>query len=301
MAALFPEFLNPGDRIGITSTARKVLAEELAPIKQMLEEDGFEVVFADGLFEEENQFAGSDEVRAKAFQQMLDDDSIKAILCARGGYGTVRMVDLVDWSRFKDNPKWICGFSDVTTIHSHANRLGVATIHCTMGTGYKTDDRSNPNYDTLIKCLTGRPDNISTEYHEMNRPGECSGELVGGNLSVLYSLLGSESEVETEGKILFIEDLDEYLYHIDRMMINLKRNGTLAGLKGLVIGGMSDMNDNDVPFGKTAVEIIAEHVADYDYPVAFGFPIGHEQKNLATTLGSQVTLKVNSSDSRLCY
>lgn len=301
MPNIQPPFLKPGDIVGITSTARKVLAEELAPIKQMLVEDGFEVVLADGLFEVENQFAGSDETRAKAFQQLLDDDSVRAILCARGGYGTVRMVDLVDWSRFKNNPKWICGFSDVTTIHSHANRLGVATIHCTMGTGYKTADRSNPNYDTLVKSLTGNQEYILADRHKMNRVGEVSGQLVGGNLSVLYSLLGSESEVETDGKILFIEDLDEYLYHIDRMMINLKRNRTLAGLKALVIGGMSDMNDNDVPFGKNAFEIIAEHVADYDYPVAFGFPIGHEQKNLATILGGQVTLKVNSSDSRLCY
>lgn len=301
MPIIQPPFLKPGDIVGITSTARKVLAEELAPIKQMLVEDGFKVVFADGLFEVENQFAGSDETRAKAFQQMLDDDSIKAILCARGGYGTVRMVDLVDWSRFKNNPKWICGFSDVTTIHSHTNRLGVATIHCTMGTGYKTADRSNPNYDTLVKSLTGNQEDILADRHKMNRVGEVSGELVGGNLSVLFSLIGSDSELETAGKILFIEDLDEYLYHIDRMMINLKRNGTLAGLKGLVIGGMSDMNDNDVPFGKSAVEIIAEHVSDYDYPVAFGFTIGHEQKNLATTLGGQVTLKVNLNDTRLIY
>lgn len=293
---MLPPYLKAGDTIAITATARKVSSAEIAPAIRLLEGWGLKVRLADRLFSEAHQFAGDDTLRANALQQLLDDDNVKAIICARGGYGTVRIIDQLDFSRFNIHPKWIIGYSDITVLHSHLFRHSqVATLHATMAFSVQPDLADADSIESLKQILFGAHTPCAFDPHPLNRAGNTSAKLVGGNLSVLYSLLGSPSDIDPSGCILFLEDLDEYLYHIDRMMVNMKRAGKLSDLVGLIIGGMNDMKDNAVPFGKTAYEIIAEHVAAYDYPVAFGFPAGHEKKNLAMALGGTYNLQVQQA------
>ncbi len=285
--------LNIGDKIGIISTARKISMEELKPSIKLLEEWGLKVVFGKNLFEEDNQFSGTVTQRSSDLQSMIDDDSIKAILCARGGYGTVQIIDKVDFSHLIKNPKWIIGYSDVTVLHSHLHQLGITSLHATMPINF---EKNTPkSLESLKSALFGLGDLTEINHHHFNRFGKVEGEIVGGNLSILYSLLGSGSDINTDGKILFIEDLDEYLYHIDRMMMNLKRNGKLKNLKALIIGGMSDMNDNTIPFGKTAEEIILEYIKEFDFPVCFNFPAGHLDDNRCVRFGVKSVLEVNKN------
>jgi len=285
--------LNIGDKIGIISTARKISLEELKPSIKLLEEWGLKVVFGKNLFEEDNQFSGTVSQRSSDLQSMIDDDSIKAILCARGGYGTVQIIDKVDFSHLIKNPKWIIGYSDVTVLHSHLHQLGITSLHATMPINF---EKNTPKaLESLKSALFGLSDLTEINHHHFNRFGKVEGEIVGGNLSILYSLLGSDSDINTEGKILFIEDLDEYLYHVDRIMMNLKRNGKLKNLKALIIGGMSDMNDNTIPFGKTAEEIILEYIKEFDFPVCFNFPAGHLDDNRCIRLGGKSVLEVNKN------
>ena len=266
---------------------------ELNPSIKLLEEWGLKVVFGKNLFEEDNQFSGTVSQRSSDLQSMIDDDSIKAILCARGGYGTVQIIDKVDFSHLIKNPKWIVGYSDVTVLHSHLHQLGVASLHATMPINF---EKNTPKaLESLKSALFGLGNLNETNHHHFNRFGKVEGEIVGGNLSILYSLLGSGSDINTDGKILFIEDLDEYLYHIDRMMMNLKRNGKLNNLKALIIGGMSDMNDNTIPFGKTAEEIILEYIKEFDFPVCFNFPAGHLDDNRTLVFGKECTLEINEN------
>ncbi len=309
---IVPPFLKKGDKIGIVATARKMTVADCATAISILKKWGLvpvlgrtisPVSFNSSLgaknnsfknainVAESHQFAGTDDFRAADFQAMLDNPDIKAILCARGGYGTVRMVDKLNFMGFKKDPKWIIGYSDITVLHSHiVQNLAVQTLHATMPINFK---KNTPEaLESLRKGLFGEPLSYSFAPHFLNKKGTAKGILVGGNLSVLYSLLGSASDVDTEGKVLFLEDLDEYLYHIDRMMVNLKRAGKLANLAGLLVGGMSDMNDNTIPFGKTVLEIIAEHTADYTYPVAYGFPAGHFDDNRALVMGQEMSLEV---------
>jgi muramoyltetrapeptide carboxypeptidase len=285
--------LNIGDKIGIISTARKISLEELKPSIKLLEEWGLKVVFGKNLFEEDNQFSGTVTQRSSDLQSMIDDDSIKAILCARGGYGTVQIIDKVDFSHLIKNPKWIIGYSDVTVLHSHLHQLGITSLHATMPINF---EKNTPKaLESLKSALFGLGNLTEINHHHFNRFGKVEGEIVGGNLSILYSLLGSDSDINTEGKILFIEDLDEYLYHVDRIMMNLKRNGKLKNLKALIIGGMSDMNDNTIPFGKTAEEIILEYIKEFDFPVCFNFPAGHLDDNRCIRLGGKSVLEVNKN------
>ena len=285
--------LNIGDKIGIISTARKISMEELKPSIKLLEEWGLKVVFGKNLFEEDNQFSGTVAQRSSDLQSMIDDDSIKAILCARGGYGTVQIIDKVDFSHLIKNPKWIIGYSDVTVLHSHLHQLGITSLHATMPINF---EKNTPKaLESLKSALFGLGDLTEINHHHFNRFGKVEGEIVGGNLSILYSLLGSDSDINTDGKILFIEDLDEYLYHVDRMMMNLKRNGKLKNLKALIIGGMSDMNDNTIPFGKTAEEIILEYIKEFDFPVCFNFPAGHLDDNRCVRFGVKSVLEVNKN------
>ena len=295
----FPKSLQKGDKIAIVATARKASKEDLKPAIDLLKKWGLQPVIGSSIGLEDHQFAGSDEQRAKDLQQQLNDPEIKAIWCAKGGYGTVRILDLLDFSAFKKNPKWIIGYSDVTALHSHINNFSIASLHAQMCLGVET--KSEASRETLKKILFGEELNYQFSPSKLNKKGIAEGELVGGNLSVLYSLCGSNSAINTNGKILFLEDLDEYLYHVDRMMQNLKRNGMLEHLAGLVIGGMSDMNDNTIPFGKTAEEIIAETVAEYDYPIAFNFPAGHIEDNQALIFGRNIKLKVTDRGSQLNY
>ncbi|MEI6696868.1 MAG: LD-carboxypeptidase [Bacteroidota bacterium] len=291
-----PPSMKPGDKIAIISTARKISQQELAPAVEMFRKWGFDPIYGKNLFREEYQFAGSDHERAEDLQWALDDESVKAIICARGGYGTVRIIDSIDFIKFTLHPKWIIGYSDVTVLHSHIQKLyGIETLHATMPINFPTDGSENQALLSLKKALINEKLSYSIESHPFNRKGNANGILVGGNLSILYSLMGSVSEIDTDGKILFIEDLDEYLYHIDRMMMNLKRSGKLRHLSGLIVGGMSGMNDNTVPFGKTAEEIISEAVADFDYPVCFQFPAGHQIENRCLILGRKVALKIGET------
>ena len=297
-----PEFLKKGDKVAIVATARKVSPEEIQPSVDLFRSWGLEVVTDENLYATDNQFAGNDALRAASLQQYLDNPEIKAIVCARGGYGTVRIIDRLDFTAFAKNPKWIVGYSDVTVLHSHINKnMGVSTLHATMPLNIPADAtaKSYPAVESLKAALFGKLQGYSrlqlrTPSFAYNRKGVCRGELVGGNLSILYSLCGSASDIDTDGKILFVEDLDEYLYHIDRMMQNLKRTGKLHKIKGLIVGAMSDMHDNTIPFGKTAEEIVYEAVAEYDYPVLFCQNFGHVgTSNLALPLGVETEIIVN--------
>jgi muramoyltetrapeptide carboxypeptidase len=220
---------------------------------------------------------------------MLDNNDVKAIISARGGYGTMRIIDKLDFSDFVKNPKWIVGYSDITVLHSHIHNLGIETLHATMPINFTKNAEAA---ESLRRALFGESLTYEADQHVLNRRGIAEGELIGGNLSLLYALIGSASDIDTAGKIFFIEDLDEYLYHIDRMMLSLKRAGKLDKLAGLIVGGMSDMKDNLVPFGKTAEEIIYDAVKEFDYPVAFNFPSGHIERNLAVVLGRNMKMEV---------
>jgi muramoyltetrapeptide carboxypeptidase len=297
---MLPPSLRKGDTIAIAATARKVSLAEMQPAITLFESWGLKVLLPEGFFNADHQFAGNDAHRADNFQQLLDNADVKAIICARGGYGTARIIDKIDFSRFSEYPKWIIGYSDITVLHSHIlSHTPVASLHATMPINMQSHNADEQSIESLRHVLFGERVSYSFPFQPLNRDGKAQGRLIGGNMSVLYSLLGTPSDIVTDGCILFLEDLDEYLYHIDRMMLNLKRNGKLAKLAGLVIGGMNDMKDNTVPFGKTAEEIIAEHTAGYDYPVAFGFPAGHEIRNLALPFGTHYTFSTGTSGSIL--
>lgn len=289
-----PPFLQKGDVVAIVSTARKISLEELNPALQLLESWGLKAIIGNTIEAEENQFAGCDELRATDFQQMLDDQGIKAIWCARGGYGTVRIIDKLDFSAFKKNPKWVVGYSDVTVLHSHIHNFGIETLHAQMC--LEIENKTDETVESIRKILFGEDYSIEISRKDsFASSGIYSGELIGGNLSVLYSLCGSASEMKTDNKILFIEDLDEMLYHIDRMMMNLKRSGYLKNLKALIIGGMTEMKDNKVYFGKTAEEIIVELVKEYNYPIISNFPAGHIKDNRALIMGREVELNITEN------
>ena len=296
-----PENLKKGDTIAIVSTARKVSRIELASAMLFAKKMGLEVQLGITIDAEKNQYAGDDALRAQDFQDLLDSPHIKAIWCARGGYGTIRMVDVLDFTRFIQHPKWLIGYSDVTVLHSHINRLNIPTIHGQMS--LEIEKKSQATRDTLQQTLFGEHPGISYSLDSslLSRSGKASGILVGGNLSVLYSILDSPSELDWQGKILFIEDLDEMLYHIDRMMQNLKRSGRLKNLAGIIVGGMSQMRDNTIAFGKTAHQIIFEAIQEYQYPVCFNFPAGHIHDNRALVFGTKATLVVTSKQATLSY
>ena len=294
-----PNYLQKGDTVAIVSTARKVFEKELIPALSILKNWKLNVVLGTSIEAEEHQFAGNDKLRASDFQEMLDNPKIKAIWCARGGYGTIRMIDLLDFSNFKNNPKWIIGYSDVTVLHSHLHQLGFETLHAQMPVSIET--KTAACVQSLKSSLFGKNTNITIPYEVSNVMGNAKGVLVGGNLSMLYSLCGSSSSISTKGKILFIEDLDEYLYHIDRMLQNLKRNGMLDQLEGLIIGGMTKMNDNDIPFGQSAEEIILSICDDYNYPIVFNFPAGHIKDNRALILGRNAELIISKTETILTF
>jgi muramoyltetrapeptide carboxypeptidase len=292
MNLIQPPYLKKGDKIGIVATARKISTAEINPAIAVLKSWGLEVVLGNNLFNSDNQFSGTDNERADDLQTLLNDTSVKAIISARGGYGTVRIIDQIDFTTFIKNPKWLIGYSDITVLHSHIHNMGIETLHATMPINFSKNAEA---LESLRKALFGEKIKYEIEAHPLNKKGIAEGELIGGNLSILYSLSGSISDIDTTGKILFLEDLDEYLYHIDRMMMNLKRAGKLSHLAGLVVGGMTDMKDNTIPFGKTAEEIILDAVREYNYPVCFNFPAGHIDKNVALPFGKKVKLVVGDN------
>jgi muramoyltetrapeptide carboxypeptidase len=295
---IYPPFLNPGDTIGIVAPARKVNHSELEFAIRWWEEKGFRVVLGKHLFATHHQFAGTDEERTEDMQNMLDNSDIQAIFCARGGYGILRIVDQLEFLGFRLEPKWICGFSDITALHSHINKVfQVATIHSAMP--FSMNENYLVNLETLFQTLIGERPVYKCKPHLQNRTGECKGGLTGGNLSLLYALSGSISEIDTSRKILFMEDTDEYLYHIDRMMLQLKRAGKLKNLAGLLVGSFTKVKDNDISFGKTFEEIIREHCEEYNFPIAFNFPAGHDATNVAIKFGANYSLTVENDKTTL--
>lgn len=288
------KLLKKGDRIFILSTARYILPEELQKALQIFEEWGLECVLGKSLHTAYHQMAGNDEMRGQDLQKALDDTSIKAIVCARGGYGTVRLLDHIDFTTFQKNPKWIIGFSDVTALHLHIQtNIGTPTLHAPMPITFPNNTSEAMN--VLHKALFDGFNVINVPVSALNRNGNAKGTLVGGNLSVLYSMLGSSAQPVTKNKILFLEDLDEYLYHIDRMMQALKRADLLSNLSGLLIGGMTGMHDNTIPFGKNAKEIILESVSAYDYPVVFDVPAGHIDNNYSMYFGEDIHISATQN------
>ena len=277
--------------MAIVAPARCVTPDEMAYAIQWLREQGFVPVYDERLFTVHHIFAGTDEFRAAVFQEYLDNEETDAIWLARGGYGNIRIIDKLDFTKFLEHPKWIVGFSDSTVVHGKLNCLGCPSLHASMP--YFLENKTEEAQQSLFNALTGKPLHYEFSAHPQNRLGEMEGEIVGGNLSVLNGMMGSDSFPETDGKILFIEEVDEYIYHIDRMMRALKRAGKLDRLKGLVVGGLTQIHDNPDPFGQTAEEVIADAVKDYGYPLCFGFPAGHFPDNRAMVLGQKVLIRVS--------
>ncbi len=287
-----PPELKQGDCVGIVSPARKVTQGDLQKGIDILESWGLGVIAGSNALNSFHQFSGTDKERTTDFQDMLDDDSIRAVFCARGGYGSVRIIDKLDFSRFIKSPKWIVGYSDITVFHSHIHsNLNIESLHAEMPYGFGMD-KSPQSLETLNSVLFGKSLEYDLPGHELNHRGFCSGQIIGGNLSILHNLTGTVSDINTDGKILFIEDVDEYLYHIDRMMMSLRRSGKLEKLAGLIVGGMSEMNDNEIKFGRNAYEIITNNTSDYSYPKFFGFPGGHLYDNRVLIIGRHAALTV---------
>jgi muramoyltetrapeptide carboxypeptidase len=292
-----PAYLQKGDIIGLVCPSGFMPAEKASECIRVLNEEwGFYTKVGRTLGNQYHYFSGTDEERREDLQRMLDDDEVKAILCARGGYGLSRIVDQLDFSKFKKNPKWIIGYSDVTILHCHLySNFYISSVHSPMAAAFNDAGYINRFVQSLHHVLEGKKIKYSCENHEYNRKGEAIGELVGGNLTLLAHVTGTDSDIKTRGRILFIEDVGEYLYNIDRMMYQLKRSGKLAKLAGLVVGGFTEMKDTERPFGQTAYEIIRDVVSEYDYPVCFGFPVAHEKENYALKVGVGYKLKVGKS------
>lgn len=294
---ILPPYLKPGSTIALCAPARRVSEEEMQPAVKIFESWGLRVKLGKNLFGEQHQFSGTDEQRAADLQELISDEGVNAIVSARGGYGCSRLLPMLDFSPLKKNPKWLVGYSDFTVFHLAMYRLGMQSFHATMPINFS----DKQGVDSLRSALFG--ENISQQFaaHELNVKGAAQGRLIGGNLSIIYSLQGTPYALLPDNAILFIEDLDEYLYHVDRMMMSLELCGQLSKIKGLVVGGMSDMKDNTIPFGKNACEIIREHAMKFRIPIAFGFPAGHQQPNMAMRFGAAVELRVGGDGSELCY
>ncbi len=290
---IIPKFLSKGDRVGLISTARKVNYDEIKFAIKLFEKWELKVVLSKELFNDYYQFAGKDAERTSSLQRMIDDKSIKAIICSRGGYGTIKIIDNVDFSSLQKNPKWILGYSDITILHCKLINMGIACAHTSMPINFSNN--TNEAFSSLHKILFSSSNTIEFKPNSLNVNGEIKGQVVGGNLSILYSLHGSEIELNTKDKILFIEDVGEYLYHIDRMIISLKRANKLSNLKALIIGSMSEMRDNEIAFGKTPYEIIRDNLSDYNFPICFDFPAGHIKDNRGIILGKESYLKITSN------
>ncbi len=300
---IIPLYLKKGDTIGITCPAGFITSEEIKPAIDKLIEWGFEISIGNTVGKRDFTFGGTDDERLNDFQQMLDAKKIKAILCARGGYGAVRIIDKIDFSKFAVHPKWIIGFSDITVMHSHLNRnYGIASIHSKMCNSFPDDwSKAEPvqieTIESIQKCLTGEKLNYPITPNQKNKTGTATGILVGGNLKTIESLTGSKSDLVTTNKILFVEDTGEYLYSIDRMFWNLKRSGKLSNLAALIIGGFKIKKDDEgEEFGKTLEEIVLEKVKEFNYPVCFDFPVGHQKNNFALKCGLRHTLTVGSNE-----
>ena len=289
-----PPYLKKGDKIAIVSPAKRLPGRIDEGIR-ILESWGLQVITGANVYAAENQFAGSDEARAADLQRFLDDPDVKAIIAARGGYGTIRIIDMLDFTVFQEYPKWLIGFSDITVLLSHVMaRFNTMSIHAQMP--YTFPDATAESLESLRKSLFGEPISYQHNSKHANITGDAEGILIGGNLMLLVMLSGSESEMDYTDKILFLEDVGEQEYSIDRMMRMLKRSGKLAKLKGLIVGAFNEIEEEKIPFGQSAEALIHDLVKEYGYPVCFNFPTGHIEDNKALVLGKQVTLEVKEHE-----
>ncbi|MBX0291340.1 LD-carboxypeptidase [Hymenobacter sp. HSC-4F20] len=300
MPATAPPFLRPGDQVAVVCPARKASHEELATAVATLESWGLRVVLGASTNVEYHQFGGTDEVRRQDLQQQLDNPAIRAILCARGGYGTTRIIDGIDFSGFVRAPKWVAGFSDITTLNCHLLARGYQSIHGVMPLLFHQEG-GEASLESLRRALFGEATRYEVPAHPLNQLGTATGELIGGNLSLLQTLTGTASDCSTAGRILFLEDIDEYLYAIDRMLVHLDRTGKLRNLAGLLVGHFTTPQDNAVPYGQTPNEIIQHYAGKYGFPIAYGFPVGHEPQNMALICGRPSRLTVEATGARLDY
>ena len=294
-----PPYLKPGDIIGITSPAGTITVEEIQPAALVMKSWGYEIKTGNSIGKKDFTFGGTDEERLQDLQQMLDDPHVKAIMCARGGYGSIRIVDRLDWTKFKQKPKWLIGFSDITVLHNHIHtNCQVASIHSKMTNSFPDDwNKAEPiQIETIISiqdALSGKQMKYSAVPNPQNKTGLAEGVLIGGNLKTIETLAGSSSDIKTDGKILFVEDTGEYLYSIDRMFWNLKRTGKLKALKALIVGGFKAKEDDPgEEFGRTLQDIVLEKLKSYQYPVCFDFPVGHQRANFALKCGVKHRLSV---------
>ncbi|GAA4453497.1 LD-carboxypeptidase [Rurimicrobium arvi] len=297
---IVPPFLKPGSTIGITCPSGYVSADRVSYALKVLSDWGFKTVTGETVGNEYHYFSGDDATRARDLQQMLDDPAIDAILMGRGGYGLSRIIDTLDFTHFSRHPKWICGFSDITVLHSHIQAcFGIPTLHSVMCGAFRPETERKDYLLSLQDALSGKSLQYDFSAFAENKPGTAEGVLVGGNLAMLAHLTGSVSQVDAKDKILFIEDIGEHYYQVDRMLLNLKRSGQLSRLKALLVGSFTDMQDTDRPFGQSIEEIILDKVREYDYPVAFGFPCGHQEENVTLMLGAAHKLTVAANGSVL--
>ena len=297
---IFPPYLSSGATIGMVCPSGFMPKENVQNCINAFEKRGYTIMLGKTVGHQFNYFAGTDEERLADLHSMLNDHSIDAILCGRGGYGLSRIIDQIDFSEFIKHPKWIIGFSDITILHAHIyNCYGIATIHAPMAAAFNNSLFPNPYTDSLFSAIEGRELSYSIAANPFNKTGTVNGELIGGNLTIIAHLVGSVSAFNTKAKILFIEDIGEHLYNIDRMLYQLKRNGALQHLKGLIVGGFTDMKDTTIPFGATIQEIIYTHIKDYHYPVCFDFPISHDTTNYAVRIGMECSLSINNTATNL--
>jgi muramoyltetrapeptide carboxypeptidase len=294
---IIPPFISKGDKVGIVATAKKVDKENTLQGIGMLKQWGLEVKMGEHLFAAHHQFAGSDEQRAYDLQQMIDDPEIRAIFIARGGYGTTRIIDDVSFNALLSQPKWICGFSDITAILIHLFDMGIASFHAPMPAFFHENDQESLAF--LRSSLFGEKKTMTAKAHRLNQVGTARGKLIGGNLSMICHIIGTATRINTDGMILFLEDVGEQLYRIDRMMVQLKRAGLLNRLSALIVGEFTEMEDSDDSFGLDALEIVHAHTCEFDYPVAFNFPVGHSKTNLALPVGAEARLTIDDFGSHL--
>lgn len=304
--SVIPPYLKEGDVIGITSPAGYISLEDIQPAIKTIEGWGYTVKVGNAIGKRDFTFGGTDEERLEDLQEMLHDKDIKAIMCARGGYGLVRIIDKINFTEFKKYPKWIIGFSDITVLHNHINRnYKISTIHSKMCNSFPEDFNNaelvqRDSIHSIQDCLSGEQMNYSFTPNLKNRTGIAEGFLVGGNLRTIETLAGTISDLVTKNKILFIEDTGEYLYSIDRMMWNLKRTGKLSNLAGLIVGGFNPKKDDvGEEFGKTIEEIVLEKVSNYNYPVGFNFPVGHQKNNMALKCGAKHKIVIDINECSL--
>jgi muramoyltetrapeptide carboxypeptidase len=291
-----PPYLKPGDSIGMLCPSGYMPYEKALAAIETFIEWGFNIKPGKTLSHQFNYFSGTDEERLNDLQQMMDDENIKAIFCARGGYGLGRIIDKISFKKFKKNPKWIIGFSDITVIQAHLfSKYEIASLHAPMATAFNDGENKNQYIQSLHDVLIGRKANYISSGDDFNKKGKASGVLVGGNLSLLAHLSGTASALKTKNKILFIEDVGEYIYNIDRMMYQLKKSGKLDNLKALIVGKFTNMKDTTIPFGQSVNEVIRDVVKEYDYPVCFNFPVSHDRENYALKIGIECELSVSST------